>query len=79
MKFSTLHLRFYNTSVNAIPVELFRNMGDASNISLEISNNLELKHIENPSADRKPGLPRKPFLIDIQLLENKLSCDCSLG
>lgn len=79
IRYPSLHVCFKNTSVSTVSADIFRNMDIARDVTIEIIDNLELSHIENPSNGRKPGLPGKSFLVGMEVSGNRLSCDCSLG
>ncbi|XP_044258031.1 chaoptin isoform X2 [Tribolium madens] len=75
----TFHLTLCNTSVIKIPFDVFHNMLQVRNVSVDVRDNLLLKNLQNPSTGSKPGKPRSAFLIDLKLMGGKWSCDCDLG
>lgn len=58
---------------------LFRDVGRARNISVDVRNNFDLQYVQNPSTGDSPGLYRKMFLMELRIAGNKLSCDCDIG
>ncbi|KAF7273812.1 hypothetical protein GWI33_013503 [Rhynchophorus ferrugineus] len=74
-----LHLSIRNTSVPKIPEDIFRNIGLAHNLSIDLRNNPSLKSFMNPITGSKPELYKKTFLVDLQMTGNKWECDCDLG
>ncbi|XP_063912433.1 chaoptin-like isoform X1 [Zophobas morio] len=73
------HLHLRNTSLPKVSVDIFENMINVRNISLDVRNNQLLKNLQNPSTGRKLNQPRATFLTDLKLSESKWSCDCDLG
>ncbi|CAH0558981.1 unnamed protein product [Brassicogethes aeneus] len=79
IKSPNLHFALVNSSISKIQSAIFQNAARAKNITLELRDNYELKSFLNPSTGMKPNLYKKTFLIDMDLSNNKWSCDCDLG
>lgn len=75
----TLSCVFKNTSMVRLTSEIFRNTGRATNVTIDIRDNRDLQHVQNPSTGGSPNLHKKTFLIDFKIVGNKLSCDCDIG
>ncbi|XP_050098956.1 chaoptin isoform X2 [Anopheles aquasalis] len=77
----TLHFRLHNTSIVALPANLFRNIGHpVRNVSVTIdSNNDLLQSVPNPNTAHYLALPEHVFLTDLSLSGSELSCDCEIG
>lgn len=58
---------------------MFETTGFAFNLSIEVFDNHHLQLLGNPSTGGKPNLPRKTFLINLNMQRNKWNCDCNLG
>ncbi|XP_052868495.1 chaoptin [Anopheles cruzii] len=78
---AALLFRLHNTSVVALPANLFRNLGrQVRNVTVSIdSDNSLLQHVPNPNTARYLALPEHVFLTDLHLSGAALSCDCEIG
>ncbi|XP_037955244.1 chaoptin isoform X2 [Teleopsis dalmanni] len=80
MRSPYLYMQLFNTSLQALPNNFFKNLGRVRNISLDIRyNNRMLKKIPNPNTGRVPYLPNSVFLTDLKMSNTDLNCDCDLG
>ncbi|ETN67288.1 chaoptin [Anopheles darlingi] len=78
---AALHFRLHNTSIVALPANLFRNIGrPVRNVSVTIdSDNDLLQSVPNPNTAHYLALPEHVFLTDLRLAGSELSCDCEIG
>lgn len=76
-----LHIALWNTSVAKLPVALFRRLGDARNVSVDVRfGNEQLMTVGNPSSAMGPHGPgRKVFLTEMRVSGTQFSCDCGIG
>lgn len=79
IKFPELHICIRNTSILKVPVDLFKNIGRARNLTVDVRDNGELKDLMNPSTGSRPNLFKKTFLKDLKMTGNRWDCDCDLG
>ncbi|XP_048520977.1 chaoptin isoform X2 [Dendroctonus ponderosae] len=79
VKFPDLHICLRNTSIIRVPGELFKNIGSAKNLTVDVRDNKDLKSLMNPSTGPKPDLFKKTFLKDLKIMGNRWDCDCDLG
>lgn len=77
----SLHIALRNTSVARLPVALFRRLGDARNVSVDVRfGNAQLTALGNPSSASAPhGAGRKVFLTEMRVSGAQFSCDCGIG
>lgn len=61
-----------------IPKAVFQQAGHVRALRLDVRHNT-LRKLGNPNTAVQPSMPRKMFLIDLKMAENKWSCDCELG
>ncbi|XP_045480876.1 chaoptin [Harmonia axyridis] len=73
------HLCLQNTSITNLGSDLFKNFGEAENVTIDVSENPSLKVLHNPSTGSKPVLHRKTFLLDLEISGSNWNCDCELG
>lgn len=73
-----LHLAFENTSMTLLQRDLFKNLGFVQNVSVDVRNN-EFKNLGNPSTGHRPDLPRKTFLTQLKMSNNRWACNCDIG
>ncbi|KFB38898.1 AGAP000019-PA-like protein [Anopheles sinensis] len=78
---ATLHFRLHNTSIVALPGNLFRNIGkQVRNVSVTIDNDNDLlQSIPTPNTAHYLALPEYVFLTDLHISGTDLSCDCEIG
>lgn len=78
---ATLHFRLHNTSIVALPGNLFRNIGkQVRNVSVTIDNDNDLlQSIPTPNTAHYLALPEYVFLTDLHISGSELSCDCEIG
>ncbi|KAH1028507.1 hypothetical protein HUJ05_001861 [Dendroctonus ponderosae] len=76
---SLMSMRMINTSIIRVPGELFKNIGSAKNLTVDVRDNKDLKSLMNPSTGPKPDLFKKTFLKDLKIMGNRWDCDCDLG
>lgn len=77
---SILHLSFQNTSLTSLPLKIFKHIGSAKNLSIEIdADNDDLMKIPNPNTAIYPNIPENVLLTDLNIHNNMLICDCDLG
>nr|CAD7452145.1 unnamed protein product [Timema tahoe] len=73
-----LHFVVRNSSLDVIPRSVFQEAGWARNLTVDVRHN-SLRTLGNPSTADFPGLPRATFLTDLQVADNRWSCDCDIG
>ncbi|XP_018348156.1 PREDICTED: chaoptin isoform X1 [Trachymyrmex septentrionalis] len=73
-----LHFSLYNTSVEIVPREIFRNAQRVRNITVEIRDS-DIRSLHNPSSSYKPGVPSQRFLMKLRLAGSHVNCDCDIG
>uniref|UniRef100_A0A182QLG2 Chaoptin n=1 Tax=Anopheles farauti TaxID=69004 RepID=A0A182QLG2_9DIPT len=78
---ATLAFRLHNTSLVALPANLFRQLGKpVRNITVAIDDDNDLlQHVPNPNTAHYLALPEHVFLTDLYIGGSVLSCDCELG
>lgn len=77
---TSLHLTLFNTTLSGLPANIFDNVGNVFNISIEIdSNNKKFNKIPNPSSASYPNMPDKILLTKLTIRYTSLSCDCDIG
>ncbi|CAH1127122.1 unnamed protein product [Ceutorhynchus assimilis] len=78
IRYPEFHLCIRNTSIDKVPQELFKNIGSAKNVTVDVRDG-GLKGLMNPSTGSKPNLFKKTFLTDLKMIGNRWDCDCDLG
>ncbi|XP_050421139.1 chaoptin [Adelges cooleyi] len=78
MRYPSLSLTIFNTSLDTISADLFHHMGAVRNISLDVRNN-SLKSFGNPSTNALPNQHSQTFLTSLKVSGNPWVCDCNIG
>uniref|UniRef100_A0A182PNT2 LRRCT domain-containing protein n=1 Tax=Anopheles epiroticus TaxID=199890 RepID=A0A182PNT2_9DIPT len=78
---TTLHFRLHNTSLVALPGNLFRHLGKpVRNITVTIDEDNDLlQSVPNPNTAHYLALPEHVFLTELQISGSVLNCDCEIG
>uniref|UniRef100_A0A182VVJ1 LRRCT domain-containing protein n=1 Tax=Anopheles minimus TaxID=112268 RepID=A0A182VVJ1_9DIPT len=78
---ATLHFRLHNTSLVALPGNLFRHMGKpVRNVTVTIDDDNDLlQSVPNPNTAHYLALPEHVFLTELQIGGSVLNCDCEIG
>uniref|UniRef100_A0A182M164 LRRCT domain-containing protein n=1 Tax=Anopheles culicifacies TaxID=139723 RepID=A0A182M164_9DIPT len=78
---ATLHFRLHNTSLVALPGNLFRHMGKpVRNVTVTIDDDNDLlQTVPNPNTAHYLALPEHVFLTELQISGSVLNCDCEIG
>nr|XP_053641738.1 chaoptin-like [Cherax quadricarinatus] len=73
-----LQLTFYQTRMEEVPSDVFRNLGRVKFVAVSAVNNT-MKKLGEPSSTGYPGEPHSVFLTDLRMHNNKWNCDCGIG
>ncbi|XP_050075895.1 chaoptin [Anopheles maculipalpis] len=78
---ATLYFRLHNTSLVALPGNLFRHMGKpVRNVTVTIDDDNDLlQSVPNPNTAHYLALPEHVFLIELDIGGSVLNCDCEIG
>lgn len=76
-----LHVALSNTSLAVLSVQMFRQLGDARNVSVDVRDgNAALTKVGNPSTRSTPHAGgRSVFLTELKVAGAMFSCDCGIG
>uniref|UniRef100_A0A182SDA4 LRRCT domain-containing protein n=1 Tax=Anopheles maculatus TaxID=74869 RepID=A0A182SDA4_9DIPT len=78
---ATLHFRLHNTSLVALPGNLFRHMGKpVRNVTVTIDDDNDLlQSVPNPNTAHYLALPEHVFLTELAIGGSVFNCDCEIG
>ncbi|KAK7076213.1 hypothetical protein SK128_023565 [Halocaridina rubra] len=78
LKTRELQLTFYQTRMEEVPRDVFKNLGRVKYVAVAALNNSMTK-LGEPSTTGYPGAPHSVFLTDLRMHNNNWHCDCGIG